>query len=102
MFQGGCYGQGDMVDDTPAEDDSTYGCHISHDTCPMYSGKTPFIYNYMNYSLDCCLYEFTPGQVVHMQDQLRSITIFGLWINPSFLICILRSAGHSTVDCTDL
>ncbi|KAF8987819.1 hypothetical protein BDQ17DRAFT_1258189, partial [Cyathus striatus] len=63
----GCYGEGDMVDDTPAEDDSTYGCYISCDT-----------YNYMNYSLDCCVYEFTPGQVVHMQDQLR--TYRNIWI----------------------
>ncbi|KAF8997968.1 hypothetical protein BDQ17DRAFT_1428658 [Cyathus striatus] len=70
-FPGGCYDEGDMVNDTPVEDDSTYGCHMSRDTCPHVPGEDP-IYNYMDYSLDCCMYEFTPGQVgqvVHMRDQ---------------------------------
>ncbi|KAF8987215.1 hypothetical protein BDQ17DRAFT_1258810, partial [Cyathus striatus] len=31
----------DMVDDTPAEDDSTYGCYISCDTCPHVPGENP-------------------------------------------------------------
>jgi hypothetical protein len=61
-FEGGCFGNGDHVSDTPAQDDENniFNCWTM-DTCPSSSGNDP-IHNYMNYTDDACLTEFTAGQ----------------------------------------
>jgi hypothetical protein len=56
----GCYLSGDGVCDTPSEAIQTLGCPDSKDTCPT-GGADP-IHNYMDYSFDQCLNQFTPGQ----------------------------------------
>ncbi len=61
-----CYGNGDYVDDTPAQRTSTSGCPDSRNSCPLRPGKDP-IHNYMDYSSDPCLTEFTPGQAERIQ-----------------------------------
>ncbi|KAH7098767.1 metalloprotease [Auriculariales sp. MPI-PUGE-AT-0066] len=72
-FLGGCAETdgGDLVDDTPAEAGSAQGCAAleGRDSCPDKPGLDP-IHNYMSYSDDQCINEFTPGQIARMADQL--------------------------------
>ena len=64
-FEGGCGSPGDEVDDTPPEAYASSGCPVGRDTCAG-DGPDP-IHNFMNYSDDACISEFTPGQVTRMQ-----------------------------------
>jgi len=59
-FQGGCRRPGDYLPDTPAERTSTSGCPVNKDTCPW--GDVDPIHNFMDYSDDACMYEFTLNQ----------------------------------------
>ncbi|MBI1346169.1 zinc metalloprotease [bacterium] len=69
-FQGGCRRRNDTVDDTPAEAAPFYGCVTAQpDTCPA-PGVDP-IFNFMDYSDDACLIEFTPGQVDRMNTMIQ-------------------------------
>lgn len=70
-FEGGCGGScnlaGDLICDTNAESVETLGCPASKTSC---SSPDPF-HNYMDYTDDPCLWEFTPEQVKRMRCTLQ-------------------------------
>jgi hypothetical protein len=66
VFQGGCRGDGDQVDDTPAQSVATLGCPEGQDSCP--SEGEDSVHNYMDYSYDSCYNQFSPGQSLRMDD----------------------------------
>ena len=64
-FEGGCDAPGDLIADTAAEEQPSFFCQTTRDTCPTEPGLDP-VRNFMDYSLDSCMNMFTPGQVLRM------------------------------------
>ncbi len=60
--------KGDLVSDTPAHEVNYGKPPENTDTLPKKPGLDP-VHNYMNYTDDAWMSEFTPGQVTRMQEQ---------------------------------
>ncbi len=58
-----CYGTSDLICDTNQQKKPNYGCPGSTSSC---GSEDPF-HNYMDYTDDVCLWEFTPEQVNRMR-----------------------------------
>ncbi|MFF5172812.1 zinc metalloprotease [Micromonospora sp. NPDC000089] len=65
-FAHGCAASGDFVADTPREAAPQFNCPVGADTCTA-PGLDP-IHNFMDYTQDSCMNEFTPGQADRMSD----------------------------------
>lgn len=103
-FLNGCSTNNDYVDDTPQENDGNniYNCNNT-DTCPNDPGMDP-VHNFMTYSDDACLDEFTTGQGDRMEDMIATYRP-GLLENPIAPEWIYTSENSITVPAngsTDL
>lgn len=58
-----CHTNGDLICDTNPQSTATFGCPGSRTTC----GSPAAIHNYMDYTDDPCIWEFTPEQVNRMR-----------------------------------
>lgn len=70
-FEGQCSKQNDGVTDTPPEKSPDFDCTVGRDTCNDGGGLVLLdpIHNFMDYSDDICLNEFTGGQAERMNLQ---------------------------------
>ncbi|MFC4057468.1 zinc metalloprotease [Planomonospora corallina] len=75
-FENGCQEPGDGVADTPPQGSATEGCPAGKDTCP--GDGVDAIHNFMDYSYDTCMSQFTAGQGAKMRESWAMYRGMGL------------------------
>jgi hypothetical protein len=72
-FQGGCYNNGDNMDDTPAEASPYFGCPTQYGLTPKgcSNAETAPVHNFMDYADDACMCHFTEDQVSQMKSVIQ-------------------------------
>jgi hypothetical protein len=85
----GCYTTGDLICDTPAEANPRFGCPNGSISC---SSPDP-IHNYMDYTDDTCMWEFTAEQVRRMRCGLQTY-------RPNLYVANLSTDGFESGDTT--
>lgn len=74
-FAGACSASGDGVADTPREAYPQFSCDETADSCST-PGLDP-VHNFMDYTEDFCMDEFTPGQAARMSDAWQAFRAGG-------------------------
>jgi hypothetical protein len=69
-FENGCSAPGDFVADTAYEQTEAYGCPVGRNTCP--DAALDPITNFMDYTDDSCMDNFTSGQGDRMVAQVAT------------------------------
>jgi Pregnancy-associated plasma protein-A len=80
-FQDGCGGDGDELDDTPSHEAPNEGCPSPGRNGACSAQEQAPIHNYMNYTHDSCMTEFTNGQFDRIKDSIQTYRS-GLLIGP--------------------
>ena len=80
-----CYSTGDAICDTNRQSQPTYGCPGSPSSC---SSPDPFR-NYMDYTNDICMWEFTPEQINRMRCSM-------LYYRPELFDVVGAGGGNSS------
>jgi hypothetical protein len=91
-FENGCEAPGDFVDDTAFEAAPAFGCPDGRNTCP--DPDPDPIHNYMDYTDDDCMIEFTPGQDALINSVLPAF-------RPSLFLRPLANAGRNAEIAAD-
>jgi Pregnancy-associated plasma protein-A len=90
-FQGGCMGidgivgDCDLVVDTPAHERPNFGCPSTGRNGACSTQEVAPVHNYMNFTDDACMTEFTKGQFERIQDQIQTYRP-GLIIGPDIVV----------------
>lgn len=101
-FQGGCFGFGDGVADTPPVAEPSYGCTAGQNpnTCAN-DTEVDMVENYMDYANGGCMNAFTTGQRTRADGYLASLTTRGSTITAANLIATGVNTNPSCAPIAD-
>ena len=83
-FNGGCAGNNDGYNDTPAISGPNYGCPAAGSVNACVAGEKALTMNYMDYTNDACMYMFS-------QDQIDAVQAYWIVTEPDLLTDVLTA-----------